>query len=75
MKKIPSKYSNLLFTFYSTTLMALIMSATLVAVNTGIDSGWPMRTLRAYVLGWPVAFTSILMIRPLAGKLVAWTTA
>lgn len=55
-------------------MMALIMSATLVALNTGIDSGWPMRTLRAYVLGWPVAFTSILMIRPLVVRLVAWTT-
>ncbi|PJK09361.1 hypothetical protein CO614_02195 [Lysobacteraceae bacterium NML120232] len=74
MKKIPAKYRNIVFTFYSTTLMALIMSATLVALNTGIDSGWPMRTLRSYALGWPVAFFSILLIRPLVERLVARTT-
>lgn len=54
--------------------MALIMSSVLVALNTGIDSGWPMRTLRAYAVGWPVAFASILTIRPLVVKLVAWST-
>ncbi|PJJ99872.1 hypothetical protein CO611_05265 [Lysobacteraceae bacterium NML03-0222] len=74
MKKIPAKYSGIVFTFYATMLMAFIMSAVLVALNTGIGSGWPMRTLRAYVLAWPVAFVSLLLIRPLVLKLVAWST-
>lgn len=74
MKKILSKYSGIVFTFYATALMALIMSAFLVAFNTGIDSGWPQRTLRAYVLAWPLAFISLLTIRSLVMKLVAWST-
>lgn len=40
MKKIPAKYSGIVFTFYATMLMAFIMSAVLVALNTGIGSGW-----------------------------------
>lgn len=74
MKKIPAKYSGIVFTFYATALMAFIMSAFLVAFNTGVDSGWPLRTLRAYALAWPLAFVSLLSIRPLVLKLVAWTT-
>lgn len=74
MKKLPKKYVGTVFTFYATMLMALIMSAVLVALNTGIDGGWPMRTLRAYVLAWPVAFVSLLLVRPLVVKLVAWST-
>lgn len=74
MKKIPSKYSGVVTAFYSTGIMVLIMSALLVALNTGIDSGWPLRTLRAYVLAWPVAFVCLLIIRPLVVKLVGWTT-
>ena len=74
MKKIPGKYSGIVFTFYATALMAFIMSAFLVAFNTGVDSGWPLRTLRAYALAWPLAFVSLLSIRPLVLKLVAWST-
>lgn len=73
MKKIPSKYSGTVFSFYATALMALVMSAFLVAFNTGIDGGWPIRTLRAYALAWPVAFVSLLAMRPLVQKLVGWT--
>lgn len=74
MKKLPKKYASLAFTFYATAMMAFIMSAFLVAFNTGIDSGWPMRTLQAYVLAWPMAFISLLTVRPLVVKLVAWST-
>lgn len=74
MKKLPKKYASLAFTFYATAMMAFIMSAFLVAFNTGIDSGWFIRTLRAYALAWPLAFVSLLAIRPLVLKLVARTT-
>ncbi|MGP1516375.1 MAG: DUF2798 domain-containing protein [Ottowia sp.] len=75
MKKIPRRFSGIAFTFYATALMAFIMSAVLVALNTGIDGGWLQRTLRSYVLAWPIAFVSLLLIRPLVFKLVAWTVA
>lgn len=58
MQKIPKKYASLVFTFYATMMMAFIMSAVLVALNTGIDGGWFARTLRAYVIAWPIAFSA-----------------
>ena len=73
MRKIPKKYASLVFTFYATMMMAFILSAVLVALNTGIDSGWFARTLRAYVIAWPIAFFSLLCVRPLVVKLVDWT--
>lgn len=73
MRKLPKQYAGIAFSFFATALMALVMSAFLVAFNTGIDGGWPMRTLRAYALAWPVAFVSLLAMRPLVQKLVGWT--
>lgn len=74
MKKIPRRYSSIVSTFYATGLMALIMSAFLVGFNSGFDSGWPARTARTFVIAWPLAFVSLLMIRPLVVRLVNWTT-
>ena len=75
MRKIPKKYASLVFTFYATMMMAFIMSAVLVALNTGIDSGWFARTLRAYVIAWHIAFFRLLRVSPLSGKLMAWLIA
>lgn len=74
MKKIPAKYSGIVFTFYATMLMAFIMSAVLVALNNGVNSEWLPRTLRSYALAWPIAFVSLLTVRPLVMKMTRWST-
>ena len=51
--------------------MVLIVSGVLVALNTGIDAGYPLRLLKAYLITWPVAFASLLLVRPLVVKWVA----
>ncbi|EEV87314.1 DUF2798 domain-containing protein, partial [Cardiobacterium hominis] len=38
---------------------------------TGIDAGYPLRLLKAYLITWPVAFASLLLVRPLVVKWVA----
>ena len=38
MKKLPKKYAGLLFTFYTSAMMVLIVSGVLVALNTGLDA-------------------------------------
>ena len=63
MKKLPKKYAGLRFTFYT--------SAMLVALNTGLDAGYPARLAKSYLITWPVAFASLLAVRPLVVKLVA----
>ena len=59
MKKLPKKYAGVLFSFYASTVMVLIVSAVLVALNTGIDAGYLQRLLKSYLITWPVAFASL----------------
>jgi len=72
MKKLPKKYAGVLFSLYASAVMVLIVSGVLVALNTGIDAGYPLRLLKAYLITWPVAFASLLLVRPLVVK---WVTA
>lgn len=75
MKKLPKKYAVVLFSFYASAVMVLIVSAVLVALNTGIDAGYPLRLLKSYLITWPVAFASLLGVRPLVVKWVAASVA
>ena len=75
MKKLPKKYADVLFSFYASAVMVLIVSAVLVALNTGIDAGYPLRLLKSYLITWPVAFASLLGVRPLVVKWVAASVA
>ena len=61
--------------FYASAVMVLIVSAVLVALNTGIDAGYPLRLLKSYLITWPVAFASLLGVRPLVVKWVAASVA
>lgn len=72
MKKLPKKCAGVLFSLYASAVMVLIVSGVLVALNTGIDAGYPLRLLKAYLITWPVAFASLLLVRPLVVK---WVTA
>ena len=71
MKKLPKKYAGVLFSFYASAIMVLIMSAVLVAMNTGLGAGFGLRLVKSYMIAWPVAFTSLLAIRPLVVRMVA----
>ena len=71
MKKLPKKYAGVLFSLYASAVMVLIVSGVLVALNTGIAAGYPLRLLKAYLITWPVAFASLLLVRPLVVKWVA----
>lgn len=71
MKKLPKKYAGVLFSLYASAVMVLIVSGVLVALNTGINAGYPLRLLKAYLITWPVAFASLLLVRPLVVKWVA----
>ena len=75
MKKLPKKYAGVLFSLYASAVMVLIVSSVRVALNTGIDAGYPLRLLKAYLITWPVAFASLLLVRPLVVKWVAASVA
>ena len=71
MKKLPKKYAGVLFSFYASAIMVLIVSGVLVALNTGLNAGYTLRLAKAYLITWPVAFASLLAVRPLVVRLVA----
>lgn len=74
MKKLPKKYAGIAFSFYASAIMVLIVSGVLVALNTGVDTGYPERLLKSYLLTWPIAFIRLLIVRPLVMQLVNLTT-
>ena len=71
MKKLPKKYAGMLFSFYASAIMVLIVSMVLVALHAGFNHEWFGRVLRSYIITWPIAFASLLAVRPLVVKLVA----
>ena len=44
-------------------------------LNTGLGAGYALRLAKAYLIAWPVAFASLLAVRPLVVKLVAASVA
>ena len=64
----PKKYSNLLFILIMGFGMSLFMTLIITYVNTGIDSGYLNRFLKAWVVGLPIAISAALLIGPIAKK-------
>ncbi|MFZ6746202.1 DUF2798 domain-containing protein [Undibacterium sp. JH2W] len=71
--KLPTRYTQQVFAFYMAAIMALLMSAVIVAANTGISGGFLLRVFNAYKLAMPIAFCCVLLARPLVMKLVSIT--
>jgi hypothetical protein len=65
MQKLPRKAAPIAFSFY--------MAAIVAAVSVGFNSDYVSRVLSAYFVGFPVAFVSVLIVRPLVAKLVSAT--
>ena len=74
MKKIPKKYTPILFSLYALGIMVAIMSSVLVGLNAGFNDEWFGRVVRSYFVTWPIAFVSLMVVRPIVMRLVAWTT-
>ena len=71
--KLHRRYTPFVFAFFMAGIMAFLMCCTIVAANTGFDSGYVRRVFSAYALAMPVAFFCVMMVRPLVLKLVALT--
>lgn len=71
--KLAPRYTPVVFAFFMSAIMALLMCAVIVAANGGVDADFPARVLRAYRLAMPAAFVCVLMVRPLVLKVVALT--
>lgn len=73
MKKLPNKYSAMAFAFYMATIIAFMMCLLLTAINTGFDANYLRRVLHTYMIAMPVAFASVILVRPVVMYLVSKT--
>jgi Protein of unknown function (DUF2798) len=72
--RVNAKHSNLLFAFFMSVLMALLMSGVLTAIHLGFTPDFIGQWLHSFVLAWPIAFPSILLIAPVVRKIVVKLT-
>jgi len=75
-RKLPVRYSPIVFAFFMSAIMALLMCLVITAAShpltkTYISGEYLAGVLHAYKLAMPVAFVCILFVRPLVIKLVA----
>ena len=67
---IPKKFSNLVFTLIMGFGMSLLMTLIITYINTGMDSEFIYRFLKAWSISFPIAITAILIVAPVARKFV-----
>jgi len=72
-RKLPRRYTAIVFAFYMAGIMAFLMCGVIVAAGTGLGAGYAQRVLNAYALAMPVAFGCVLLVRPVVARLVAAT--
>jgi hypothetical protein len=72
--KFNPKHSHLLFAFFMSLLMAFLMSGVLTAIHLGFTPHFVAQWLHSFILAWPIAFPSILLIAPIVRKIVVKLT-
>ena len=64
------KYSNLIYILIMGFGMSLLMTLIITYINTGMDSGYLDRFLKAWAVGLPIAISTALIVGPIAKKFV-----
>lgn len=71
--KIPARFTPIVIIFYSTSIMAMLMSTVITIANNGIHQDFLERVISAYSLAMPCAFTCALFVRPVVARLATLT--
>ena len=66
----PKKYSNLLFILIMGFGMSLMMTLIITYINTGMDSEYINRFLKAWVVSLPIGIVAALLVGPNTKKFV-----
>ena len=70
----PKKYSNLLFILIMGFGMSLMMTLIITYINTGMDSEYINRFLKAWVVSLPIAIAAALFVGPITNNFVVKIT-
>ena len=66
----PKKYSNVLFILIMGFGMSLMMTLIITYINTGMDSEYINRFLKAWVVSLPIAIIAALVVGPITKNFV-----
>ena len=66
----PKQYSNLLFILIMGFGMSLMMTLIITYINTGMDSEYINRFLKAWVVSLPIAIIAALVVGPITKNFV-----
>ena len=67
---LKKKYSNLIFILIMGFGMSLFMTLIITYINTGIDSEYTQRFLKAWSVSLPIAIGTVLALSPVVRKFV-----
>ncbi len=71
MKKIPARYAHILLAFFTSLLMSLLMSGLITLINLGWVDDFGRLWLRAFMSAFVFAFPAILLVLPVARRIVS----
>lgn len=73
--KLPKKFTPVVFAFYMSAMMALLMCMVIIAINTGVSGHYLARVFKAYTVAMPIAFLALQVVRLVVLKLVEATVS
>ncbi len=74
-RRLPARLTPVVFAFFMSAIMAMLMCLIITAVNQGLSEGYLVAALHAYQVAMPAAFVCIMLVRPLVMRLVTCTVA
>ncbi len=66
--KLPEKYFAIVFAFFLTLVMVLIVTGVTTLLNLGMPRDFLLHWVRAWFLAWMVAFPSAIFVGPWARR-------
>jgi hypothetical protein len=72
--KLPKKAAPILFAFFLTMVMVLVVTGVTTLLNVGVPPDFLGRWLAAWLIAWAVAFPTAIVWAPWARKIVARLT-
>ena len=72
--RIPARFSPILFSAILSVIMVGIVSAFVLTISQGIQSGFLAQWLKSCITTWPVAFPTVAIVAPWVRRLVGRIT-
>ena len=66
---IPARFQNVVFAFFFSCLMTLVVSAITTLRNLGFDDASFAKWMSAFFSSWPVTFPTVLVVAPIVRRL------